>query len=306
MNNINGRVHGDSPPIEDSSHVGSTDPSYTQINIPLVLFIVFSIIIVIIVIVLPLTIKKKKPQEEIAKEEEEEEIAKEEDEKQEDKKEEEEEEEKILFEIKNKINEILIYSETINRTYIIFDDTNSLIRKCDYLFNIYEINDIYKAYVILLNFTVNHQKEMEIGDIRELNDIPNNISVVKFNYDKYGYTSNFEFNENMNITYRYYIYEFIEKIVPKFYDEFEYGIKNEYYYIKNINQDHNITIYLHKGKNHKSKSSKNYIGKISGFDFKYNEVSEINLNSEEINSSFTDKIKQLMNSISFYKDLSEQ
>jgi hypothetical protein len=147
---------------------------------------------------------------------------------------------------------------------------------------------------------------MEIGDIRELNDIPNNISVVKFNYDKYGYTSNFEFNENMNITYRYYIYEFIEKIVPKFYDEFEYGIKNEYYYIKNINQDHNITIYLRKGKNHKSESSKNYIGKISGFDFKYNEVSEINLNSEEINSSFTDKIKQLMNSISFYKDLSEQ
>ena len=298
MNNINGRVHGDSPPIEDSSHVGSTDPSYTQINIPLVLFIVFSIIIVIIVIVLPLTIKKK-PQE-IEKEEEEEEITKEEEEKQE------EEEENIVFEIKNKINEILIYSETINRTYMIFDDTNSLIRKCDYLFNIYEINDIYKAYVILLNFTLNNQKEMEIGDIRELNDIPNNISVFKFNYDKYGYTSNFEFNENMNITYRYYIYEFIEKIIPKFYDEFEYGIKNEYYYIKNINQAHNITIYLYKGKNHKSESSKNYIGKISGFDFKYNEVSEINLNSEEINSSFTDKIKQLMNSISFYKDPSEQ
>ena len=299
MNNINGSVHGDSQPIEDSRHVDSTESSYTQINKPRVLFIVFlSIIIVIIVIVLPLTIKKK-PQE-IEKEEEEEEITKEEEEKQE------EEEENIVFEIKNKINEILIYSETINRTYMIFDDTNSLIRKCDYLFNIYEINDIYKAYVILLNFTLNNQKEMEIGDIRELNDIPNNISVFKFNYDKYGYTSNFEFNENMNITYRYYIYEFIEKIIPKFYDEFEYGIKNEYYYIKNINQAHNITIYLYKGKNHKSESSKNYIGKISGFDFKYNEVSEINLNSEEINSSFTDKIKQLMNSISFYKDPSEQ
>ena len=299
MNNINGSVHGDSQPIEDSGHVDSTESSYTQINKPRVLFIVFlSIIIVIIVIVLPLTIKKK-PQE-IEKEEEEEEITKEEEEKQE------EEEENIVFEIKNKINEILMYSETINRTSMIFNTTGSSIRKCDYLINIYEINDIYKAYVILLNFTLNNQKEMEIGDIRELNDIPNNISVFKFNYDKYGYTSNFEFNENMNITYRYYIYEFIEKIIPKFYDEFEYGIKNEYYYIKNINQDHNITIYLHKGKNHKSESSKNYIGKISGFDFKYNEVSEINLNSEEINSSFTDKIKQLMNSISFYKDLSEQ
>ena len=189
---------------------------------------------------------------------------------------------------------------------MIFNTTGSSIRKCDYLFNIYETNDIYKAYVILLNFTVNHQKEMEIGDIRELNDIPNNISVVKFNYDKYGYTSNFEFNENMNITYRYYIYEFIEKIVPKFYDEFEYGIKNEYYYIKNINQDHNITIYLRKGKIHKSESSQNSIQNVSGFDLIQNEVSEINLNSEEINSSFTDKIKQLMNSISFYKDLSEQ
>ena len=299
MNNINGSVHGDSQPIEDSGHVDSTESSYTQINKPRVLFIVFlSIIIVIIVIVLPLTIKKK-PQE-IEKEEEEEEITKEEEEKQE------EEEENIVFEIKNKINEILIYSETINRTYMIFDDTNSLIRKCDYLFNIYEINDIYKAYVILLNFTLNNQKEMEIGDIRELNDIPNNISVFKFNYDKYGYTSNFEFNENMNITYRYYIYEFIEKIIPKFYDEFEYGIKNEYYYIKNINQDHNITIYLRKGKIHKSESSQNSIQNVSGFDLIQNEVSDINLNSEEINSSFTDKIKQFMNSIAFYKDLSEQ
>ena len=299
MNNINGSVHGDSQPIEDSGHVDSTESSYTQINKPRVLFIVFlSIIIVIIVIVLPLTIKKK-PQE-IEKEEEEEEITKEEEEKQE------EEEENIVFEIKNKINEILIYSETINRTSMIFNTTGSSIRKCDYLFNIYEINDIYKAYVILLNFTVNHQKEMEIGDIRELNDIPNNISVFKFNYDKYGYTSNFEFNENMNITYRYYIYEFIEKIIPKFYDEFEYGIKNEYYYIKNINQDHNITIYLRKGKIHKSESSQNSIQNVSGFDLIQNEVSEINLNSEEINSSFTDKIKQLMNSISFYKDPSEQ
>ncbi len=188
---------------------------------------------------------------------------------------------------------------------MIFNTTGSSIRKCDYLFNIYEINDIYKAYVILLNFTVNHQKEMEIGDIRELNDIPNNISVFKFNYDKYGYTSNFEFNENMNITYRYYIYEFIEKIIPKFYDEFEYGIKNEYYYIKNINEDHNITNSLQKGKIHKSESSQNYIQNVSGFDFKQNEVSEINLNSEEINSSFTDKIKEFMNSISFYKDPSE-
>ena len=299
MSEVNGSVHGDSQPIEDSGHVDSTESSYTQINKPRVLFIVFlSIIIVIIVIVLPLTIKKK-PQE-IEKEEEEEEITKEEEEKQE------EEEENIVFEIKNKINEILIYSETINRTSMIFNTTGSSIRKCDYLFNIYEINDIYKAYVILLNFTVNHQKEMEIGDIRELNDIPNNISVFKFNYDKYGYTSNFEFNENMNITYRYYIYEFIEKIVPKFYDEFEYGIKNEYYYIKNINQDHNITIYLRKGKIHKSESSQNSIQNVSGFDLKQNEVSEINLNSEEINSSFTDKIKQFMNSIAFYKDLSEQ
>ena len=299
MNNINGSVHGDSQPIEDSGHVDSTESSYTQINKPRVLFIVFlSIIIVIIVIVLPLTIKKK-PQE-IEKEEEEEEITKEEEEKQE------EEEENIVFEIKNKINEILIYSETINRTSMIFNTTGSSIRKCDYLFNIYEINDIYKAYVILLNFTLNNQKEMEIGDIRELNDIPNNISVFKFNYDKYGYTSNFEFNENMNITYRYYIYEFIEKIVPKFYDEFEYGIKNEYYYIKNINQDHNITIYLRKGKIHKSESSQNSIQNVSGFDLIQNEVSEINLNSEEINSSFTDKIKQFMNSIAFYKDLSEQ
>ena len=295
MNNINGNVH---PEVIEPKNKPKPK-SCAQINKPRVLFIVFlSIIIVIIVIVLPLTIKKKKkPQEEIAKEE---------DEKQEDKKEEEEEEEKILFEIKNKINEILIYSETINRTSMIFNTTGSSIRKCDYLFNIYEINDIYKAYVILLNFTLNNQKELEIGDIRELNDIPNNISVFKFNYDKYGYTSNFEFNENMNITYRYYIYEFIEKIIPKFYDEFEYGIKNEYYYIKNINQDHNITIYLHKGKIHKSESSQNSIQNVSGFDLIQNEVSEINLNSEEINSSFTDKIKQFMNSIAFYKDLSEQ
>ncbi len=188
---------------------------------------------------------------------------------------------------------------------MIFNTTGSSIRKCDYLFNIYEINDIYKAYVILLNFTVNNKKEMEIGDIRELNDIPNNISVFKFNYDKYGYISNFEFNENMNITYRYYIYEFIEKIIPKFYDEFEYGIKNEYYYIKNINEDHNITNSLQKGKIHKSESSQNSIQNVSGFDLIQNEVSEINLNSEEINSSFTDKIKEFMNSISFYNDPSE-
>ena len=175
----------------------------------------------------------------------------------------------IIIEISNKINYVNIYDDVVNKTLNLevnkigknrrLEEKNYYTEiKGEYLFNIYnyEIIDnsiIYYAYAALLslNKTNNNQITVSIGgnDIRYSNS--EEFPFIKFNFDQKGLISNLEVEKNYNSTLIAYIYEFINKIIPKLdkklYEEsdnnsIKYSYKNNSNEIVSLYKNENETI----------------------------------------------------------------
>jgi hypothetical protein len=141
--------------------------------------------------------------------------------------------------ISHKLNEILKYHEETNQTTSVnFNgDNNSRLRnlaerkqltiiKGDYLLIIYKIDDsvspkLYYAYAILNNLSKQKDGSKEINylggveDITLLNEVSNNLPLLRFNFDEKGKINNLEIPKNSNNIEINYIYEFIQKVIPE-------------------------------------------------------------------------------------------
>ena len=141
--------------------------------------------------------------------------------------------------ISHKLNEILKYHEETNQTTSVnFNgDNNSRLRnlaerkqstiiKGDYLLIIYKIDDsvspkLYYAYAILNNLSKQKDGSKEINylggveDITLLNEVSNNLPLLRFNFDENGKINNLEIPKNSNNIEINYIYEFIQKVIPE-------------------------------------------------------------------------------------------
>ena len=138
----------------------------------------------------------------------------------------------IIIDINQKINYTNIYEDVINKNLNIevnkvgknrrLEEKNFYTEiKGEYLFNVYDFekNDnsiVYYAYAVLLNL---NKKNNEINVFIGGNDIRNYNSkefpFIKFNFDENGLISNLQVENNYNSTLIAYIYEFINKIIPK-------------------------------------------------------------------------------------------
>ena len=141
--------------------------------------------------------------------------------------------------ISHKLNEILKYHEETNQTTSVnfTGDNNSRLRnlaerkqstiiKGDYLLIIYKIDDsvspkLYYAYAILNNLSKQKDGSKEINylggveDITLLNEVSNNLPLLRFNFDENGKINNLEIPKNSNNIEINYIYEFIQKVIPE-------------------------------------------------------------------------------------------
>ena len=144
-----------------------------------------------------------------------------------------------IVNISHKLNEILKYHEDTNQTTSVnFNgDNNSRLRnlaerkqltiiKGDYLLIIYKIDDsvspkLYYAYAILNNLSKQKDGSKEINylggveDITLLNEVSNNLPLLRFNFDENGKINHLEIPKDSNNIEINYIYEFIQKVIPE-------------------------------------------------------------------------------------------
>ena len=139
----------------------------------------------------------------------------------------------IIIDINQKINYTNIYEDVINKNLNIevnkvgknrrLEEKNFYTEiKGEYLLNVYDFKKkdnssiVYYAYAVLLNL---NKKNNEINVFIGGNDIRNYDSkefpFIKFNFDENGLISNLQVENNYNSTLIAYIYEFINKIIPK-------------------------------------------------------------------------------------------
>ena len=144
-----------------------------------------------------------------------------------------------IVNISHKLNEILKYHEDTNQTTSVnFNgDNNSKLRnlaerkqlniiKGDYLLIIYGFNNtvspkLYYAYAILNNLSKQKDGSKEINylggveDITLLNEVSNNLPLLRFNFDENGKINHLEIPKDSNNIEINYIYEFIQKVIPE-------------------------------------------------------------------------------------------
>jgi len=144
----------------------------------------------------------------------------------------------VIVNVNYKINDVSVYEETLEKNSNIelneilnengrrLDEkknfAKSSIISSKYLFNIYDEQVIdslttYYAYVVILNMKQKNEKEETTfieKDIREKDNVDDNIEAAKVVFNQNG-IEEFEINPNMNKTFVPYLYEFVEKIIPK-------------------------------------------------------------------------------------------
>ncbi len=147
--------------------------------------------------------------------------------------------EENVIDLDYKKNYIFIYNETQSKISNIEFNEDITIKKrrneeniisqkseiiSKYLINIYDNKTenskiIYYAYAIIIEMgkQIENKEIKNMGgfDIRKDNNINNTIPISKFTFNQNGEILSFKINNNMNETLSSYLYEFIEKVIPK-------------------------------------------------------------------------------------------
>jgi hypothetical protein len=169
----------------------------------------------------------------------------------------------LIINIEHKKGEVSIYNDVISKTSTVVVEKNNVGtgRRLEeksytttfngkYLLNVYNVNNnvnptVYEAYAVLLSLTNNtNGKTNNLGgsDIRNSND---DFPFIKFSFDSNGKIDKLYAPKNYDKVLTAYIYEFIEKVVPKL-DKSSYGRRLQGQPELSFNKNGNKT-HLNKG-----------------------------------------------------------